>query len=162
MLLAQTLEELGCRVEEAGTGQGALRKFADTGEALSAAIVDLGLPDQPGDEVIARMRSARPHLPIVLATGYVDQTLRQRWSGCIPVPDPRKAISAKRGQGCTRGRRHPRAADACDLTRAEPCFHVRLPSSRHEVASSTKSGHRFSGRFTRSTLNQPGMAPRCC
>jgi signal transduction histidine kinase/DNA-binding response OmpR family regulator len=80
MLLAQTLEELGCRVEEAGTGQEALSKFADTGEALSAAIVDLGLPDQPGDEVIARMRSARPHLPIVLATGYVDQTLRQRWS----------------------------------------------------------------------------------
>jgi CheY-like chemotaxis protein len=80
MFVAQALAELGCQVEEAGTGREALSKFADIGEALSGVIVDLGLPDQRGDDVVREMRVARPHLPVVLATGYVDRALRQRWS----------------------------------------------------------------------------------
>jgi CheY-like chemotaxis protein len=80
MLLAQTLTELGCKVEEAGSSREALEKFADIGGALSGAIVDLGLPDQPGDAVIRQIRITRPRLPVVLATGYADNSLRQHWS----------------------------------------------------------------------------------
>jgi signal transduction histidine kinase/CheY-like chemotaxis protein len=85
MFLVQTLQELGCRVEEAGTGREALGKFDDIGGALSCAIVDLGLPDQPGDEVIHRMRGSRPDLPVVVASGFVDGPLRQRWSNALRV-----------------------------------------------------------------------------
>ncbi len=80
MLLVETLEELGHQVEQAGTGSEALAKFVDLGEAVSAAIVDLGLPDRPGGEVIRQMRDARPQLPVILATGYADGAVRERWS----------------------------------------------------------------------------------
>ena len=45
------------------------------------AMVDLGLPDRPGDEVVEEMRRARRDLPVVLATGHADATVRQRLAG---------------------------------------------------------------------------------
>jgi signal transduction histidine kinase/CheY-like chemotaxis protein len=80
MLLVQTLAEMGWLIEQAGSGREALTRFANLADVLSAAIVDLGLPDQPGDQVIREMRKLQPHLPVILATGYVDASLRERWS----------------------------------------------------------------------------------
>jgi DNA-binding response OmpR family regulator len=45
---------------------------------LVAAIIDVGLPDRPGDALITDIRSRRPTLPILLTTGYADSSLRQR------------------------------------------------------------------------------------
>jgi DNA-binding response OmpR family regulator len=42
--------------------------------------VDLGLPDRPGDELVAELRTLRSDLPIVLATGYADEDTRQRFA----------------------------------------------------------------------------------
>ena len=80
MVLAQTLAEMGCQVEEAATGGAALDRFTAVGETLSGAIVDLGLPDLNGDDVVRQMRLTRPDLPVILASGYTDSDLRQRWS----------------------------------------------------------------------------------
>ena len=80
MVLAQALAEMGCQVEEAATGGAALDRFAAVGETLSGVIVDLGLPDLGGDDVVRQMRLARPDLPVVLASGYVDCDQRRRWS----------------------------------------------------------------------------------
>ena len=85
MLAVQTLTELGCQVEEAGTVREALERFASIGDTLAGAIVDLGLPDQRGDDLIRQMRTTRPSLPVVLATGYADSSLRQRWSNASLV-----------------------------------------------------------------------------
>ena len=81
LYLVQTLHELGCQVEEAANAGEALSTFAARGDRFTMAMVDLGLPDRPGDEVVKEMRRARPDLPVVLATGHADATVRQRLAG---------------------------------------------------------------------------------
>ena len=81
LYLVQTLHELGCQVEEAANAGEALSTFAARGDRFTVAMVDLGLPDRPGDEVVKEMRRARPDLPVVLATGHADATVRQRLAG---------------------------------------------------------------------------------
>jgi DNA-binding response OmpR family regulator len=81
LYLVQTLHELGCQVEEAANAGEALSTFAARGDRFTMAMVDLGLPDRPGDEVVKEMRRARPDLPVVLATGHTDATVRQRLAG---------------------------------------------------------------------------------
>ncbi|MBS0524054.1 MAG: response regulator, partial [Proteobacteria bacterium] len=90
MLIVQVLEDLGCAVEEAGNAHKASQKIAAIGERLSAAIVDLGLPDRPGDAVIEELRRIRPGLPILLASGRDDPLIRQRLSKTGPLQILRK------------------------------------------------------------------------
>ncbi len=79
-LLVDVLTDLGCRVEEASTFREALDKFHGIGDRLAGAIIDLGLPDKPGDELVARIRESRRRLPILLATGYAEQAVHERLS----------------------------------------------------------------------------------
>ncbi|WP_421997706.1 response regulator [Reyranella sp.] len=67
-VLVDALEALGIACIEAGTGQEALDVLA--GQApLAAVIVDLGLPDMPGQAVIEAARRDRPALPIICCSG---------------------------------------------------------------------------------------------
>jgi DNA-binding NarL/FixJ family response regulator len=47
---------------------------------VDAAIVDLGLPDAPGDSLIRELRVVYPALPIVISSGYDQATLRSRFA----------------------------------------------------------------------------------
>jgi signal transduction histidine kinase/DNA-binding response OmpR family regulator len=78
MYLADCLSDLGFTVEEAGTCREGHEKLAELADGLAAAIVDLGLPDQPGDALVKAIRSVHPSLPILLATGYADQVVHER------------------------------------------------------------------------------------
>jgi FixJ family two-component response regulator len=40
------------------------------GPTLGAAIIDVGLPDTSGDQLVAPIRAVLPQLPIVIATGF--------------------------------------------------------------------------------------------
>ena len=84
LYLSQTLRELGCEIEEAGSASEAMHKLA-AGDHLDAAILDLGLPDRPGDELAREMRRTRPDLPIVFATGHADRIVRERVAGLSAV-----------------------------------------------------------------------------
>jgi hypothetical protein len=42
------------------------------------SIVDVGLPDRPGDELVAEIRAVRPDMPVILATGLADEPVRGR------------------------------------------------------------------------------------
>jgi signal transduction histidine kinase/DNA-binding response OmpR family regulator len=90
MYEAQVLGGLGCTVEEAGSFREARAKLDRVGQSLVAAVIDLGLPDRPGDALIAEIRALRPSLPILLATGYADGAVRDRVSD-----DPLVAIIGK-------------------------------------------------------------------
>jgi ActR/RegA family two-component response regulator len=48
---------------------------------LEAAIIDVGLPDREGDVVVSEVRAMRPSMPIVVATGYASDGLRDRFKG---------------------------------------------------------------------------------
>lgn len=80
MLVVDTLTERGYLTVEAGSFQEALEKFQSHGDGIAGAIIDLGLPDKPGDELVREIRSLKPDLPILLATGYGTDTIRERLS----------------------------------------------------------------------------------
>ena len=48
---------------------------------IAAAIIDIGLPDAPGDVLVAELRTIYPDLPIVIASGHAEASLRDRFKG---------------------------------------------------------------------------------
>ena len=80
MLVVDVLTEANYRVVEAGSFSEARAKFAETGNDLAGAVIDLGLPDRPGDELIGVIRAVRSDLPIILATGYASERVRERFA----------------------------------------------------------------------------------
>lgn len=90
MLVVDALAERGCLTVEAASFKEAVTKFHEVGDGLAAAIVDLGLPDKPGDDLVREIRASRPDLPILLATGYGADAIQER-----VVQDPRLLVLAK-------------------------------------------------------------------
>jgi CheY-like chemotaxis protein len=80
MFVADTLADAGCVSIEAASASEGWAKFRAEQDELAGAIIDLGLPDRRGDELIADIRAVRPDLPIVLATGYADDNVRSRFA----------------------------------------------------------------------------------
>jgi CheY-like chemotaxis protein len=80
MFVADILADAGCVPLEASSASEGWAKFQTEHGELAGAIVDLGLPDRRGDELIADLRATRPGLPIVLATGYAHDDVRRRFA----------------------------------------------------------------------------------
>jgi DNA-binding response OmpR family regulator len=88
MAAVDMLEDAGFAVAQASTARDAIAKFS--GGGFAAAIIDLGLPDRPGDHVAATLRAAAHDLPILIASGRSDAELQARFSG-----DARVALVGK-------------------------------------------------------------------
>lgn len=63
------LERAGYRVLTASDGQAGLDIFA--AEPVEAVVLDYSMPGMHGGEVAAKMRLAKPHVPILLLSAYV-------------------------------------------------------------------------------------------
>ncbi|WP_254452709.1 response regulator [Roseicella sp. DB1501] len=68
-VLAEGLSEAGFTVLTAPDGQAAL-ELAAAGAAFDLLLTDLRMPRMDGRELIARLRSERPDLPVVVMTGF--------------------------------------------------------------------------------------------
>ena len=68
-LIAYALEMAGFKVLSASTGREALEIFERDHPTIDVALVDLGLPDISGREVVARMGEIDEHTPIVATSG---------------------------------------------------------------------------------------------
>jgi CheY-like chemotaxis protein len=62
------LEDAGYRVSTAADGVEALAIFGR--EAIDALVTDARMPRMGGQELIARLRSLRPELPIIAVSAY--------------------------------------------------------------------------------------------
>lgn len=69
MMAAELVQEAGLSSDVASTATEALNKLRLRPEAYDAAIIDYGLPDRKGDELIKEIQAFRPDLPIVIASG---------------------------------------------------------------------------------------------
>jgi signal transduction histidine kinase/DNA-binding response OmpR family regulator len=78
--LVDGLAEHGLQAETAANFKEALTKFQNSSARFAAAVVDVGLPDRPGDELIPAIRALRPNLPVILTTGYAKEDIRARFA----------------------------------------------------------------------------------
>jgi CheY-like chemotaxis protein len=85
LLIEEILTRWGFAVDAAGSYKAAAEKSAGGIDDLMGAIVDLGLPDRPGDELVAELRACYRNLPIVLATGHASQDVLNRLALAGPV-----------------------------------------------------------------------------
>lgn len=67
MILVNVLESAGHQVEQAQDGLQALELFAPN--RYDIALLDLGMPQLPGDELSRRLKERDPHIVTVLLTG---------------------------------------------------------------------------------------------
>jgi CheY-like chemotaxis protein len=71
MFVVDQLNDLGFDVIDAANAADGLRA-ARNYRQLDVAIVDRGLPDRDGLEVVAELRTQLPSLPVIVASGYAD------------------------------------------------------------------------------------------
>ena len=69
MLCRLNLELDGYRVLEASSAARALELAQAHEGGIAFAMVDLGLPDRPGEELVCELRGLYPTLPIIIASG---------------------------------------------------------------------------------------------
>ncbi len=94
-LVTDILDDLGYGVVGATTAKAAL-EFAAAGIGkMTLAIVDLGLPDRRGEEVVAELRMLRADLPIVVATGYDENPGHPRFAGMDRLTTIRKPYTSE-------------------------------------------------------------------
>jgi CheY-like chemotaxis protein len=79
MVAADSLSELGYDVIEAATARAALDHAHPDCAKFDFAVIDMGLPDRPGDHLISDLRKMCPDLPIIVASGYGEGELRRRF-----------------------------------------------------------------------------------
>lgn len=68
--ISETLEDQGFHVDEADRGEDGL-ELADLYE-YQVIILDLGLPDMHGDEVLQNLRHKKANLPVLILSGETD------------------------------------------------------------------------------------------
>ena len=81
LFIQDVLEGAGFGVELAATAKEARQRFKMNGADFRAAIIDIGLPDHPGDELVQEFRESRPDLPIIIATGLAEEVFAARFAG---------------------------------------------------------------------------------
>lgn len=69
MVAMDALDELGFRVLEASSAARALELAQAHQGTIAFAMVDLGLPDRPGEDLVCELRGRYPTLPIIIASG---------------------------------------------------------------------------------------------
>jgi CheY-like chemotaxis protein len=79
MFAADALVDAGFQVAEAGSATEALTLMGQPDTRCDALIIDLGLPDHPGDELAHELRARHPDLPIVIASGRSAGEIRGRF-----------------------------------------------------------------------------------
>jgi DNA-binding response OmpR family regulator len=69
LFVMDSLEEYGFKVLEADCATEAMTKLAAENGSVGAVIIDVGLPDRPGDVLAGELRTKWVDLPIVIASG---------------------------------------------------------------------------------------------
>lgn len=90
MMLADALSDDGYQTEEASSFTQAMEKLRSIAGSFTAVVIDLGLPDRPGDQLVSAIREICPTMPVVLTTGRADSGIKEQFS-----PDERIVILTK-------------------------------------------------------------------
>src|SRR5690349_12362082 len=72
-MLARVLRLANFRVADFSSGENFLAALET--QSPACAVIDVHMPELPGFEVLARMRAANVHVPVILITGSDDDAL---------------------------------------------------------------------------------------
>ena len=75
-LLKAILEDEGYRVETAEDGAEAVEVFRRCQKEIGVVLSDMGLPKLGGWEVFQKLKEIRPDVKVILASGFVDDSVR--------------------------------------------------------------------------------------
>ena len=107
-MVAEALQEQGFHVFVASNAADALR-YVESGASIDALFTDIHLPGgMDGSELASRVRSLRPEMPVVYASGEWHPTDREAVGAALGIPA--KALRSAR-------RRHVADADGCHRLR---------------------------------------------
>jgi DNA-binding response OmpR family regulator len=85
MLAVDMLLDLGHEADEAGTAGEALEMLNAPGASYGLVLLDLGLPDKRGDELIRDIRRSHAKLPLVVASGEDQSEVKARLQEFAPI-----------------------------------------------------------------------------
>ena len=80
-LTATILEQAGFHVVLAHDGRHGLDMFRRHGQDLAAVLLDLTMPQMNGEEVLQHVRQMRPHIRVIVMSGYSEHEMHQRFAG---------------------------------------------------------------------------------
>ncbi len=84
------LELRGIAVDTADSGFAALERLATESERFDAVLLDLSMPGMSGTEVLRRLRSDFPELPVIVSSGFgrdaIEGGLRRDREAFLPKP----------------------------------------------------------------------------
>ena len=83
-VVSAMLAEAGYQVTSAGSGEAGLALLARPDVDPQWLLVDFAMPGMNGTAVVARARELRPKLPILIMSGFMDQSeIRHAWAGRV-------------------------------------------------------------------------------
>jgi DNA-binding response OmpR family regulator len=85
MLAIDMLLDLGREADEAGTAAEALELLRAPGADYALVLLDLGLPDQRGDDLVREIRQTHASLPLVVASGEDQVEVTARLQDFAPI-----------------------------------------------------------------------------
>src|SRR5207344_3508058 len=74
----RVLERFGYRVRGYTDPAPALALFISDPAAFDLIVTDLNMPGMSGLDVVRAVHAVRPSIPVILASGYIDQPLQQQ------------------------------------------------------------------------------------
>jgi two-component system cell cycle sensor histidine kinase/response regulator CckA len=77
----QVLEHNGCKVVLAEDGAEGVSLFCKDAGSIACVVLDLTMPVMGGEEVLKRIRSIRPDVPVILSSGYNQAEAMRRFGG---------------------------------------------------------------------------------
>ena len=96
MLAVDMLLDIGHEADEAGSAGEALAMLRAPGAVYSVVLLDLGLPDKHGDELVREIRQSHADLPLVVASGEDQFEVKARLEKFSADTLPRQALRSRR------------------------------------------------------------------
>lgn len=80
-MLKEVLEKYGFKVLAAQDGQTAVDVFRERADQISLVLLDLDMPSMDGEETLGLLQSIRPHVRVLLSSGYSEIEASERFTG---------------------------------------------------------------------------------
>lgn len=85
MLAVDMLLDIEREADEAGSAAEALSMLNAPAASYAVVLLDLGLPDKHGDDLVREIRRTHPDLPLVVASGEDQVEVKKRLEGFAPI-----------------------------------------------------------------------------